>query len=284
MIIQALDEEFEVIYIEEMVQGYQVIQCRTASGNERYVMLHFVKESYVKKLLPLFAALRGNTVYEDYKGCFTKNGGLYVVFYKRQGIPLTESLSRHLLTLEQRMLIGKYILEKVLLWKLPNFLINQMLCAEYILTEGEEVRFQYEWYILNEEQPGMNAVNQRTAILLKNLFFEEMKQQMSPKLMELVESLEKNIPEDFFAIYEAYSSLCDVMQKEAEAYIPGIQRLKIKMAHFFQKGLEVVKIIIFLAVYIMGIWLLEKEGQEQAAKDKKETGVIFEKIGTLEIK
>lgn len=284
MIIQALDEEFEVVYIEEMVQGYQVIQCRTASGNERYVMLHFVKESYVKKLLPLFAALRGNTVYEDYKGCFTKNGGLYVVFYKRQGIPLTESLSRHLLTLEQRMLIGKHILEKVLLWKLPYFLINQMLCAEYILTEGEEVRFQYEWYIFNEEQPGMTAVNQRTAILLKNLFFEEMKQQMSPKLTELVESLEQNIPEDFFAIYEAYSSLCDVMQKEAETYIPGIQRLKIKMAHFFQKGLEVVKIIIFLAAYIMGIWLLEKEGQEQAAKGQEETGVIFEKIGTLEIK
>lgn len=284
MVIQAFNEEFEVVYIEEMVQGYQIIQCHTNGGNEHYIMIHFVKENYVKKLLPLFFALRENTVYEDYKGCFTKEGSLYVVFYKRQGIPLTELLSRNVLTLEQRILIGKRILEKVLLWKLPDFLIDQILSVEYILIEGEDVRFHYEWYVFYEEQPGMTAINKRAAILLRNLFSEELERQVSPELTELEKNLEQDIPEDFFAIYEAYSSLCDVMPEEAEAYIPRIQRLKIKMAHFFQKGLEVVKIIIFLAVYVMGIWLLEKEGQKQEAKGKEEAGVIFERIGTLEIK
>ncbi|MDE6759714.1 MAG: hypothetical protein K2J90_03425 [Lachnospiraceae bacterium] len=280
--IQALSEEFEVVYIEKMVQGYQIIQCHTGGGNDYYTMIHFVKEDHVKKLLPLFFTLKENTVYEDYKGCFTKEGSLYVVFYKRQGIPLTELLSRNLLTLDQKILIGKHILEKVLLWQLPDFLIDQMLSVEYILTEGEDVRFHYEWYIFYEEQPGMTVINKRIAILLRNLFSEELERQVSPKLTELTKSLEQNIPKDFFAIYEAYSSLCDVMPKEAEAYIPGVQRLKMKMAHFFQKGLEVAKIIIFLAVYVMGIWLLEKEGQE--VKGQEEPGVIFERIGTLEIK
>ncbi len=282
MVIQALNEKFEVVYIEEMIQGYQIIQCHTDGGREHYIMIHFMKENHVKQLLPLFFALRENTVYEDYKGCFTKEGSLYVVFYKRQGILLTELLNRNILTLEQRILIGKHILEKVLLWQLPDFLIHQMLSVEYILIEGEDVRFHYEWYIFYEEQPRMTAVNKRVAILLRNLFSEELERQMSPQLTELTKSLEQDIPEDFFAIYEAYSSLCDVMPKEAEAYIPGIQKLKMKLAEFYHKGLEVVKLIIFIAVYIMGIWLLEKEGKE--VKGQEEPGVIFERIGTLEIK
>ena len=284
MVIQALDEEFEVVYVQEMVQGYQIIQCHTDGGNEHYIMIHFIKENQVKKLLPLFFALGENTVYEDYKGCFTKGSSLYVVFYKRQGIPLTDLLNKDLLTLEQRILIGRHILEKVLLWKLPDFLIHQMLLTEYILIEGEDVRFHYEWYVFYEEQPGMTAVNKRTAILLRNLFSEEMERQMSLKLAELIKSLEQDVPEDFFAIYEAYSSLCDVMPKEAETYIPGIQKIRRKLAQFYYKGLEVVKIILFIVVYIMGIWLLERQGQEQEAKGQEEAGVIFERIGTLEIK
>lgn len=284
MVIQAFDEEFEIVYIKETVQGYQIMQCHTDGGREHYIMIHFVKESQVKKLLPLFFALRENTVYEDYKGCFTKDGSLYVVFYKRQGIPLTDFLNRDLLTLEQRILTGRHILEKILLWKLPDFLIHQMLCAEYILIEGEDVRFHYEWYIFSGEQPGMAAINKRAAILFRNLFPEELEREMSPGLAELIKSLEQDIPKDFFAIYEAYSSLCDVMPKEAETYIPGIQKLKRKLAQFYHKGLEVVKIILFIVVYIMGIWLLERKGQEQEAKGQEEAGVIFEQIGTLEIK
>lgn len=284
MIIRELNEEFEVIYIREMWQGYQIIQCRTVDRQENFIMLRFIKEDDVKKLLPLFFILRENTVYEDYKGCFTRAEGLYVVFYKRQGTPLTELLGRQVFTLEQRLAIGKRILEKVLLWKLPDFLIGQMLNVEYILLEGEEVAFDYEWYIFYGEQSGMDMINKRVTGLLKSLFAEEIEQQISPGLMELLESLEQNVPKDFFAIYEAYSTVCDVVSKEAEVFIPGIQRMKMRILPYFHKGLEVLKILLFVAAYIMGIWLLEKEGQEQKLKVPEEKGVIYESIGNVKIK
>ena len=80
LVFQALGQDFEVIHIKEMWQGYQILQCRTLNGTTQYTILRFEKEQYVKELLPIFFSLKENQAYEDYKGCFTKNGDLYVVF------------------------------------------------------------------------------------------------------------------------------------------------------------------------------------------------------------
>lgn len=283
MIIQALNEEFEILHIRPVWQGYQIMQCRTTGRQEDFTMLHFVKEDYVRKLLPLFFSLKENVVYEDYKGCFTREEDLYVVFYKRGGIPLAKLLDDGALTLEQRTLIGKHILEKVLLWKLPDFLICQMLNTGRILIGNERIAFDYEWEFIDGNQPDMTMINEKIAALLKRLFQEEAQLPVSPGLVDLLEKLERDEPRDFFAIYEAYSRLYDIMPKEAEEYVPGIQRLKMKIQNGIQKFSGIFKIIVFAAVYFSAIFLLINGIRNKEADTQEEKGVIFERIGTLEI-
>lgn len=282
MIIQALNEEFEIVHIEQTREEYRVLYCRTPK-QEEYSILHFMQPQRVKKLLPLFYSLRKNAVYEDYKGCFSRQEELYAVFYKRKGASLRGLLSTQDMSLQQRILIGKKVLEKLLLWKLPDFLIVQLLDAERILVWKDEVQFAYDWDISLEDCFDMTAVNRRMGQLLHVLFQNEIENSMSIELIRLLDYLEKDMPEDFFAIYEAYSKLYDTMPQETEKYVSGISKIKKKIQKFFSKSVEFGKIALFVAAYIAAIWLLLDGIEAKKAKEQEKEGIIYETIGTLKI-
>lgn len=284
MIIQVWNEDFDVIHIKEVNSEYRILQCRTLTGKEDYVMLHFRREETVKTLLPLFYSLQENTVYEDYYGCFTRNEELYAVFYKRKGVPLSEQLAGQSLSLEQRVLIGKRILEKFLLWRLPDFLICQLLDSSRVLIQDEEVAFCYDWDLSITGKSDIAAVNQRMVQFLQNLFQRETEYAISPRLMSLLDNLKHNIPQDFFAIYEAYSNLYDVMPKEAEEYISGFARIKQKLYPLVKKGSEYIGILFFLIAYAAAILFMVNEIKSRNDKREEPEGILYETIGTLRIK
>ncbi len=284
MVIRAFNEDFDVIHIKQISEEYAVLQCRTTGKREDYTVLHFKKAETVKRLLPLFYSLQENIEFEDFKGCFSREEELYIVFRKRQGFPLAEQLAGKTLSLEQRMGIGKQLLEKLLLWRLPDFIICQQLDVNRILIRKDNVEFAYEWDLSMGEHAGMTMVNQRMACLFKALFQEEAECAVSPRLMKLLDDLERDIPEDFFAIYEAYSGLYDVMPEEMEKYVSGFQKLKNNLSMLVKKGEGLVKIVLFLAVYFAAVFLLVQEMKQQEVSEDKTEGMIYETIGTLRIK
>ena len=222
--------------------------------------------------------------FEDYRGCFSREEELYIVFRKRQGISLAEQLAGSRLSLEQRIRIGKQVLEKLLLWRLPDFMLCQLLDESRILIQDESVGFAYDWDLSMGEHCSMTMVNKRMAGLLRALFQEEAEHAASPRLMKLLDDLEQDIPEDFFAIYEAYSSLYDVMPEEAGRYVSGFQKIKRDLSLLVKKGQRPMKIILFLAVYAaVVLWLLQEIKQQEVRENKTE-GIVYETIGALRIK
>lgn len=284
MVIRAFDEDFDVIHKNKLSEEYSVLQCRISGKKEDYTVLLFERAETVKRLLPLFYSLQENREFEDYKGCFSREEGLYIVFHKRQGIPLAEQLAGSRLSLEQRIRIGKQVLERLLLWRLPDFMLCQLLDADRILIQGERVEFAYGWDLSMGEHCSMTTVNKRMAGLLKVLFEEEAEHAASPRLMKLLDELEQDIPEDFFAIYEAYSSLYNVMPEEAGRYVSGFQKIKRNLSVLVKKGEGLMKIILFLAVYAAAVFLLVWEIKQQEASGDKTEGIVYETIGTLRIK
>lgn len=282
MIIQALNEEFEIVHIEQTREEYRVLYCRTPK-QEEYRILHFIQPGMIKKLLPLFDSLRSNTAYEDYRGCFSKQEELFAVFYKRKGDSLIRLLSAQDTTLEQRIFIGKKLLEKILLWKLPDFLIVQLLAADRILICQDEVHFAYDWDITLDDKSDMTTVNRRMVQLLHVLFQEEIENSVSVGLMELLDYLEKDMPEDFFAIYEAYSRLYDTMPQEAKEYVSSVTKIKMQAKKIILKAVEIGKIALFAAVYLAAIWLLLDGMKAEKAREQEKEGIIYENIGTLKI-
>lgn len=282
--IRAFYENFDIIHKNKVSEEYSVLQCRIPGKTEDYTVLHFERAETVKRLLPLFYSLQENVEFEDYRGCFSREEELYIVFRKRQGISLAEQLAGSRLSLEQRIRIGKQVLEKLLLWRLPDFMLCQLLDESRILIQDESVGFAYDWDLSMGEHCSMTMVNKRMAALLRALFQEEAEHAASPRLMKLLDDLEQDIPEDFFAIYEAYSSLYDVMPEEAGRYVSGFQKIKRDLSLLVKKGQRPMKIILFLAVYAAAVlWLLQEIKQQEVREDKTE-GIVYETIGALRIK
>lgn len=282
--IRAFDENFDIIHKNKVSEEYSVLQCQIPGKTEDYTVLHFERAETVKRLLPLFYSLQENVEFEDYRGCFSREEELYIVFRKRQGISLAEQLAGSRLSLEQRIRIGKQVLEKLLLWRLPDFMLCQLLDESRILIQDESVGFAYDWDLSMGEHCSMTMVNKRMAGLLRALFQEEAEHAASPRLMKLLDDLEQDIPEDFFAIYEAYSSLYDVMPEEAGRYVSGFQKIKRDLSLLVKKGQRPMKIILFLAVYAAAVLWLLQEIKQQEVRENKTEGIIYETIGALRIK
>lgn len=283
MNLYALNENFEVIHIKQIEKEYEILQCQAGDKKDEYTVLHFMNERYVKKLLQPFFSLMDNHMYEDYKGCFTKEDDLYLVFYRRKGIPLAKLLQEKILSAEQKIRIGKHVLEKILLWNLPEFMVCQLLCMERVLMDGEEVVFHYEWEQQALLEVDMKLVNEKMAAFTRQLFQREIECSIGHGLTELTVYFEQGKPEDVFAIYESYCSLLEGLSVEEEEYISGGKRFRQKLLKGIKKGLGIGKTFLIFAAYFAAVWLLV-QGIEETKKEKQEVkGVIFERIGTLEI-
>ena len=163
-------------------------------------------------------------------------------------------------------------------------MLCQLLDESRILIQDESVGFAYDWDLSMGEHCSMTMVNKRMAGLLRALFQEEAEHAASPRLMKLLDDLEQDIPEDFFAIYEAYSSLYDVMPEEAGRYVSGFQKIKRELSLLVKKGQEPMKIILFLAVYAAAVLWLLQEIKQQEVRENKTEGIVYETIGALRIK
>lgn len=284
MKICALNEEFEIIYVKQPEDTYGILQCETVESKEPYTILHFTEGLYLRTLLPIFFSLNDNMAYEDYKGCFVEDLDLYIAFHQRGGIPVTELIQENALSLEERIQIGKRVLEKLLLWNLPEFVVCRLLDIEHIRLLNGEVVFDYEWQLPWEMEADQILADKRAAELMKQLFEQEIEYSISPGLVELTAYLEQGRAEDIFAIYEEYCSLADVLPKEASEYVPGTRRLKQRLLQKVNKVLGLGKVLLAVAVYAGIIWLLVQEIEEQQRGQEEIQGVVFEKIGNLTIR
>lgn len=284
MVIQAFEETFDVIYIKRETEQHRVMQCRSTGNGEIYTVLHFKIPQLVRELLPRFYLLEKDTVYEDYRGCFSKEEQLYVFFYQREGVPLLRLTEGQSLSLEQRSQMIKRVLEKFLLWRLPEFLICQLLDIGRIMWRDGEVEFDYDWNPSFGSDSGMTQVNQRMEKLLRDIFAVEVDRGSIPGLAGMLTRLEQNVPEDFFAVYEAYNRLYDVLEREAGEYVTGITKWKNRFAAVIHKGAEVFPVVLFLAAYAAALVLLVREIRSREEKQETVQGVVYESIGNLQIK
>lgn len=283
LVIKALDKEFEVIHVIDKSSGYRILQCCDTKERQIYTVLHFKENEMIKKLLPLFYLLGDNGLCEDYQGCFSSEEGLFCVFCKRKGIPLNVWLEEEP-DLDKRVQIGKKLLEKLILWKIPDFMICQLIDKRKILIREEDIEFDYDWSFELIEPYNMTLINQRMKALLEYLFHHEISHSVSPALMRLIKDLEKDVPEDFFAIYEAYNSLYDDMAEDVDRYLSRFERAKVKVQSFIQKVIEIGKLMLCVAAYVAAVYLFLSEIKEQEKRREDIEKVRYEKIGTLEIR
>lgn len=283
MVIMALNKEFEVIHVIEKSNEYRILQCRDVATKQPYTVLHFRESERIKEVLPLFYQLSDNGLCTDYLGCFSSEEGLFCAFCKRKGIPLDVWLGEEP-PLDERIQFGKKLLEKLLLWKMPDYMICQLADIKRILVREEDVEFDYDWNFELTENYNMAGVNQRIKKLLENLFRNEIDHSVSPALEKLIKELEQNVPQDFFAIYEAYDGLYDDMAVDVDHYLSRFERAKVRVHFFMQKVVELGKLTLCVLAYVAAVYMFLNGIKEQERKKENVEKVLYERIGTLEIR
>lgn len=282
--ICALGEVFRIISVERNAEDFALLHCIADSDNRRYTILHFSNDTYVRRLLPSFYEWMEREESGDYRGCFAMQGGLYAVFFERDGRPLMSLLEEGVLSLEQRILTGKKILEWTLIDQIPEFFLCQMLLPQRICLQGENPVFSYGWDCRTEIGCGMAGVCRAAGCLMRALFAEEAARNASPSLTEMTEWLEQGEARNLLAIYQAYQRMADSISEEVSGWRSPRQERREKMSHFRDRSLRFALILLPLLLLLATGLALAGQFRKQAEAQKETQGVIFESIGTLPIR
>lgn len=285
MLIHVFGEELKVLHVDSR-ENYEIMQCYSQQEKRQYLLLHYMEYGQVKRLLPYYFSLMDNEVFEDYKGCFTENGELYLAFYKRYGQPLKNLLQKGTLSLERRILLGRKLLEKILLWKLPCGVAGQVLAAERILVDGEELAFDYAWEGEAETEDDICLFAEKMSDLTEVLFRQEISRGAGEKLTGFLTELEQGKMATILDIYEGYCNMCEHLPDECAEEITLTARVKrvcLKCSERLQQSagefLLLIGYITVLALLIIGIQKQKEEKQKEKAQ-----GVVYTEIGTLSIR
>ncbi len=279
MIIHAFGEEFEVIHVDRK-QECEILQCYVFSENKNYILLHYTEYELVRYLLPYYFHLMENDAFKDYRGCFTEQGELYLAFYKGYGRPLENLVQGGTLSFARRLLLGRRILEKLLLWKLPCGIAAQILDVSRILVDGENIAFDYAWEETAKAEDDFHILAVRVADLIEFLCNKEMKSSVGTKLTDFITGLEQEKMKTILAIYEGYCTMCETLPCEFEEEISEMGHLKAiytRCLERMQKSLEEILVLIgYLLVLALLIAGLQKQKEE-------EQGAAYTEIGTLSV-
>lgn len=289
MFIRAFGEELEVLHVDSR-ENHEIIRCYSQEEKREYLILHYLQYEQVKRLLPYYFPLMDNAAFEDYKGCFTENGELYLVFYKGYGRSLRDLLQTENLPLERRMQLGRRLLEKILLWKLPCGIAGQMLAAERILVDGisgsvDGIAFDYVWEGAAETEDDICLFAESVSDLTEVLFRPEIKHGAGTALTEFLMGLKQGEMTTIFHIYEGYCRMCEYLPHECEKEALAVKwkRVYLQCLGWLQQSAgEILLLIAYLSVVVLLLAGMQKQKEEKQKEQAQ--GVVYTEIGTLPIR
>ena len=279
MVIHGMGQDYSVIYRRQTEQDFEILICE--GTNKPFTLLRFFKAEDIHWLLGQSLSeqeISGN--FEDYKGSFLWQDSLIMVFTRRDGMVLAQWLDEENPTLKERLEAGRYLLERLLLLNMPEYLLGSILNEECILvTEQQRIVLRYEPEVLiGKDQEPEQLLQSLFYQIFSRLFQEEAREQSCKEISDFLEQMRKEPYQDIFHIYQCYDWLLDSMAGKADSIRrpPGwkerLNRLGKGLKDAGERMLIPALLVAGMAILVYGICHPEKAEE-----------FLFEQIGTLEI-
>ena len=282
MTIQTLKHQYEIVQKIRTTDQIDQFFCIEETDNKKlYFDIFKIKQrNLVVKLILPFTEQMSNIAFEDYYECFSKDGALYLVFVHNEAISLRQKLQGEVCNLQERMQIGRKILEKILLLNMPDMMSYDVLDANRIqVTPALDISFLYELEEIEQfEQLNFSAVRQKFVTLFEVLFERELLLDISEKIPAFLDYIREE-SSSYLDIYQTYIRLMEQLQKPEEALKPNtlwfrlwnrIKKLAVKL-----RGVFATIVVIAVAGYL--IYSILNPAPNQADK------FCFQRIGTVTI-
>ncbi|MBO4395703.1 MAG: hypothetical protein J5819_05095 [Eubacterium sp.] len=284
MVFETLEKSYTVLRNLRTDESSEQYVCRDEENGREYVLTRFRDKDFIVKTLAFLTDQVNNRDFTDMVSCFFCEDCLFVVMRYSQGITMSEQFSTEALPLKERMMIGRRILDQLLLQHMPNYFMREVLNEETIcVTKTMEARFLYGLNNLESyKDVKFNAVTERIAALMKRVFEKEIHKKTVKPAEEFIRRLEDGEFTDIMSVYRAYDDLMKLIggfsPKDLEVPKTWIFRAWDK----FKRTWPVIRRVLATALLIGSIVFLILTISNNG--DQGEEQKVFKTIGTLDIK
>ncbi len=284
MTIQTLKHQYYILQKLDETEALIRFLCREekdARGKHLFDIFQIRDRELAVKLIMVFMEQMSNRAFEDFFECFSRDGELYLVFVHKEAVPLAQKLEEESCVLKERMSIGRNILERLLLLKMPDMLAYDVLRPDTIqVTAALDIHFLYTLSEIRDyETVTMEKVEERMADVFSLLFQRELSLESSPDIPAFLEQLRNGQFTDYRQVYEAYLRLTEQLESAASLKPNTVWfRIweKIKAVLKRARPAAVALLVAALAIYLIYSIMYPAPAQNEAYD--------FQRIGTVEIR
>ncbi len=287
MLIQSLEQTFTVIQLLGSSDLSASYLCRDyAQQNPSDYLLVQVKEpELVRKMVPVFMEFTREGTFQDFAGSFPKDGSVYGVFHYSSYPTWSQKRERESCSLAERLEIGKNLLDKMLLYRMPLYFQRHVLTSDRVcVAPSLEIGFRYElqdigfYFSVTQEQVSL-AYQQ----FFEDLFSAELELQSNQALEEFVLDCAQtgSLEELYRRFMPLYQSLREELGKPQSGPPQRNSRAfqaweAAKNAARLLRPILAAAVLIAVVIYLIVTW---NAGSQQA-----ESAGTISYIGTVEIK
>lgn len=282
MVIETYDKTYEVVQQHTSNAKKEIYVCRDKEDNQLYTIICIKDKKITNKIIKFISEQKNNKKFTDLVDNFVYKGKLHIVFTYHEGTALEKHLKQKC-TLEERMEIGKKLLEKLVLYQLPFYFQCQCLKLENIYhTDALDIRFQYTLDDIEEYHSYTGQTVQAYLYqILSILFDKELKNNVIEPMQKFLKIVQIGEEEDCLRTYSFYCDVCEKVKKipKEEMQTPKNwlfcfwERIK-NFKKVIKRSIMVVIFICVLGYMIYNIYMsFQTKGYEKH----------FETIGTVKI-
>jgi len=283
------------LFIQTYERGYQVIShvlsndigeiyiCRDISADQEYTVLRIKDKDIIAELMVYMNQTIKDT-FVDFKERFVFEGDLCLAFQYHRGSSLSAKLKHEYCSLNERMTMGKKILDRIVLLDMPLYFLKNCLSGERIIVRpGLDISFNYvPSDILHFAEVDDREVFTAFTAIFDLLFADELTKQSAPPINNFYAELHREQHFDSIELYKQYAQMCreveiipeEEINKPKSKWFLLWERVKKKFGTF-------KKILGVLLLILSVVYLAYTIGD--AANPTITQVQHFEFIGTLEI-
>ena len=284
MVIETLDKKYEVIRYLYSDKHRERYVCREKTSEETFTMIRIKEKKWIVKVMDFLMRQLENEDFTDLADCFFSEEHLFIALRYAEGMSLKDKIAYEDSPLEERLDLGRSILDRLLIQNMPDYFMNDCLTGESILIgSGMSIAFVYELEGLGDYQKTrFSDVELKIADIMEALFADELSKKTLSVMERFIKSLKKHAYEDLMTLYTVYDELVkEILTMDPEELaVPKTKAFRAweRFLKILRPVKKVVAVLLILASIGFLVW--SAYNNMQTGKPAK----VFDYIGTMEIK
>lgn len=284
MIIETLKHQYYILQKISETEQMEHFLCQEEAEDKRKILYDVFKikeRSLVVKLILIFTEQMSNKAFTDYCDCFSKNSELYLVFLHKSSTSLQDKLKKEDCSRAERIMIGKKIMQQILLLDMPDFLMYDILDVTQIqVSQAMDISFLYKLKEISEfEAVTIDKIQEKLSCVMELLFEYEISLQISEDIDTYLKQLKQGSYTDYVQIYQEYLHLIEKLEQNEPMLKPNTFWFrvwdKIKNIWWKIKPFLFVFVVLGVVAYLVYSILHPQPSKEEPFQ--------FQRIGTLVI-